>query len=169
MKVLQNTFLLGLFVFIAFAVLAPNPFGNNPDIIADESYFLTSSLSAIEKVTLPGWEFSKSGNYYGGVQTYIDTVVMIPVLGAVMAASNFSVLATKMWVALHTGELLHILRLVNGVIALCAILFCFLLFKKRKIPRELAIPLTLFLFLLLSNVVFIEFLTRQRCGHSIRL
>lgn len=158
MKALKYIFLGGLFVFMAFAILHPNPFGNNPDIIADESYFLTSSLSAIEKMTLPGWEFSQSGNYYGGTQTYIDYVVLIPVLGAVTAFHGFSVSATKLWVALNTGELLHILRIVNGLLALGTVVASYLYFSKRNIPRRLATTLSLFLFLLLSNVLIIQFL-----------
>lgn len=153
-----NLVISGLFVFIAFAVLYPNPFGNNPDIIVDESYFLTSALSAIEKVTLPGWEFSGSGSYYGGPQVYIDTLVLVPVLGAVVAAEHFSVLAAKAWVALHTGTLLHVLRLVNGALALGVLAACVWFFRKRELPRPLAVSLSLFLFLLLSNVLFMQFL-----------
>ncbi|MDO8561326.1 MAG: hypothetical protein Q7S05_00675 [bacterium] len=158
MAVSKNVFLWGLFIFIAFGILNPNPFGNNPDIVLDESYFLSTSLFSIEKHTLPGWEFTPSGAFYGGPQTYIDTIVMLPVLGAVLAASDFSVIAAKLWVALNTGELLHILRLVNGVAALVTLLFFFFYFKKRGIPRPLALTLTFFLFLLLSNVLVIQFL-----------
>ena len=158
MRVLKNPLLVGLFVFLAFGVLFPNPYGNNPDIVGDESYFLSTALFSIETMTLPGWEFSPSGAYYGGPQTYIDTLVLVPVLGAVVAASDFSVMAAKIWVAINTGELLHILRLVNGIAALGTILFFFFYFKRRDIPRPLALTLTLFLFLLLSNVLVIEFL-----------
>ena len=158
MPIVKNLLLVGLFVFLAFGILYPNPYGNNPDIIGDESYFLSTSLFAIEKMTLPGWEFSPSGAYYGGPQTYVDTAVLIPVLGSVVVASDFSVTTAKLWVALNTGELLHILRFVNGLTALGTILFFFFYFKKRDIPRSLALTLTLFLFLLLSNVLVIEFL-----------
>ena len=147
-----------LFVFIAFAILNPNPFGNNPDIIFDESYFLTSALSAIEHTTLPGWDFPASGTYYGGPQTYLDTAVLVPVVGAVLALSDFSVTVAKIWVASNTGELLYILRLVSGVGALATLIFFFFYFKRREIPRPLALSLVLFLFLLLSNVLVIEFL-----------
>lgn len=158
MPVLKKLLLLALFVFLSFAILNPNPFGNNPDIIGDESYFLSTALFSIEKGTLPGWEFSPSGAYYGGPQTYVDTVVMLPVLGVVLAASDFSVMAAKLWVAQNTGELLHVLRLVNGIVALGTILFFFFYFRKREIPRRLALVLVLFLFLLLSNVLVVEFL-----------
>ena len=154
----RNLLLGGLFVYICFSLLNPNPFGNNPDIVWDESYFLTSSLSAIQDHTLPGWDFPTSGTYYGGPQAYLDTAVMVPVVGIVVAASHFFLATAKVWIALHTGELLHMLRLVNGVAALLALAWCFLLFKKREIPSSLALTLTLFLFLLLSNVLVIEFL-----------
>lgn len=157
MKTLKNILLGGFFFFIFFVFLYPNPFGNNPDIIADESYFLTSSLSAIEKITLPGWEFSQSGNYYGGVQTYIDYFVLIPVLGVIMASHDFSVISTKLWVALNTGELLHVLRIVNGLLIVGAIIGCYFYFSKRNIPKKLSLTLILFLFLLLSNVLIIQF------------
>jgi hypothetical protein len=149
---------VALFAFIAVGILAPNSYGNNPDSIVDESYFLTSSLSAIEKGTLPGWEFSRSGNYYGGVETYIDTVALVPALGAVFMHEHFSLTASKVWIAVHTGDLLHLLRLVSGVLALGALVFCFWYFRRRAIPQALAINLTLWLFLLLSNVMCIEFL-----------
>ena len=58
----------------------------------------------------------------------------------------------------NTGELLYILRLVSGVGALATLLFFFFYFKKRKIRGPLALSLVLFLFLLLSNVLVIEFL-----------
>jgi len=147
-----------VFIFIAFGLLYQNPFGNNPDIIGDESYFLTSALTAIEHVSLPGWVWSPSTTYYGGVQAYVDTAVLVPVVAVVVAASHFSLTAAKLWVAQNTGELLHVLRLVSGATALAAILFCYLFFRKRKIAVPLARTLALFLFLLLSNVLVIEFL-----------
>lgn len=155
---LKNILLIGFIIFIAFVFLYPNPFGNNPDVIMDESYFLTSSLSAIEKITIPGWEFSKSGNYYGGVQTYIDYFVLVPVLGVMMAYNDFSITSTKLWVALNTGELLHVLRIVNGLLALGAIVGCYFYFSRKKTPGQLSTSLNLFLFLLLSNVLIIQFL-----------
>lgn len=154
----KRVFLWGLLVYIATTVLYPNPFGNNPDIIWDESYFLTSSLSAIQDHTLPGWDFPTSGTYYGGPQTYVDTAVLVPVVASVVASSHFSLTAAKVWVALNTGWLVHVLRIVNGVVALVAILFLFFYFKRRGVPRELGFMLALFLFLLLSNVLVLEFL-----------
>jgi hypothetical protein len=154
----KGLLLAALFVVIAFAILNPNPFGNNPDIIGDESYFLTSALSAIQNGLPPGWDFPSSGTYYGGPQVYVDTLVLVVVIGVLFIASDFSLIATKLLVALNTGDLLHILRLVNGAIALGALAFMFGYFKKRTIPRPLALSLLLFLFLLLSNVLVIEVL-----------
>ena len=150
-----NIGLTVLFIFISLAVLSPNPFGNNPDIIEDESYFLTSALSAIEKVTPPGWDFAPAGNYYGGPQTYLDTVVMAPVVGGIFVLNHFSLLKTETQIALHTGDLLAVLRLVNS---LCVIIFCgffFILFAKRKIPRPLALQFLFLLFLLFGNSLII--------------
>ena len=158
MMILKKAVLVALFIFIAFGILYPNPYGNNPDIIPDESYFLSTSLFAFEKMTLPGWEFTPSGAYYGGPQTYLDALVLIPVIGGVFASADFSLIETKLWVAQNTGELLHLLRLVNGVIALGALLFSLFYFKKRRIPKDLALTLALYLFLLLSNVLVIQYL-----------
>jgi hypothetical protein len=149
--------LAGLLLFIAVATLNPDPFGNNPDIIGDESYFLTSSLNALQKGTLPGWEFSVSGNYYGGVQTYIDTVVLVPVIGVMLAANHFSLADTKMQIALHTGDLLSILRFVNGFLFVAFCGFLLFYFTRRKVPSPLGQSLLFLLFLLLGNSLIIGF------------
>lgn len=155
---IRTTGLAVLFLFITFGTLFPNPFGNNPDVIADESYFLTSSLEAIQKHTLPGWEFSYSGNYYGGPQTYLDTVALVPVLAGVFVSHGFSRSATEMWVALHTGTLLHVLRLVNGLLWLASLALGYWYVSKRRVPERLRNLLVLYAFLLLSNVFIIQFL-----------
>ncbi len=155
---MKKLFPWAFFVFLTLGILFPNPFGNNPDVILDESYFLSSSLAAIQGHTLPGWVWSPSTTYYGGPQTYVDTAALVPVLGVVVATSHFSITKAEFWVAQNTGFLLQVLRLVNGISALVAIVFCFLYFKKRKVPPEFAGSLMLFLFLVLSNVLVIEFL-----------
>ncbi|MCR4276186.1 MAG: hypothetical protein NUV90_02285 [Candidatus Parcubacteria bacterium] len=149
--------LAGLLLFITVATLNPDPFGNNPNIIGDESYFLTSSLNAIQKGTLPGWEFSKSGNYYGGVQTYIDTTVLVPAIGVMLAANHFSLVDTKMQIALHTGDLLAVLRFVNGLLFVAFCGFFLFYFARRKIPSPLGQSLLFLLFLLLGNSLVIGF------------
>ena len=149
--------LAGLLLFITVATLNPDPFGNNPDIIGDESYFLSSSLNAIQKGTLPGWEFSQSGNYYGGVQTYVDFVVLIPVIGVMLAANHFSFVNTKIQIALHTGNLLAILRFVNGFLFVAFCGFFLFYFARRKVPYALGQSLLFLLFLLLGNSLVIGF------------
>ena len=104
----------------------------NPDIIGDESYFLTSSLSGIEKATPPGWVFEAAGNYYGGPQTYLDTIVLIPVVGGLLALNHFSLLTTEMQIALHTGDLLALLRFVNSALVVLFVGFFFLLFCEAQ-------------------------------------
>lgn len=157
-RILINVCLVGFLLFVAVGVLYPNPYGNNPDIIGDESYFLTSSLSALDKGILPGWEFSQSGSYYAGPQVYLDTAVLIPIVGITFFVEHFSLTATKAFVALHTGDLLHVLRIVNGLSALIVFGFFIWYFRKREIPKRLALTLAVFAGLLLSNVMFIEFL-----------
>ncbi|MDE2071442.1 MAG: hypothetical protein KGI70_01750 [Patescibacteria group bacterium] len=152
---LKQSAILMVFVFVALAVLWPNSMGNNPDVIVDESYFLTSSLQAIQKHTLPGWEFSYSGNYYGGPQTYVDFVALIPTLGVVLASQHFSVEATQAWVAQHTGDLLHVLRTVNGLLTLALAVFLYFYFARRRIQKPLALSLILLGLLIFSNSLFI--------------
>jgi hypothetical protein len=147
-----------VFLFLVVATINPNPFGNNPDSIGDESYFLTSSLSAIQKFTLPGWEFSGSGNYYGGVQTYIDTIVLVPVIGILFLFHGFSLFQTQLTVALHTGELLAGLRFVNSLLVVLCLASFFYIFKKRKIPRWLAIEFLFLVLLLYSNSLVVGFI-----------
>lgn len=152
-----NLLLAGLFVFLASVLLSPNPFGNNPDIIGDESYFLTSSLSALQKFTPPGLDFVQSGNYYGGPQTYLDTVVLAPVIGGIFIANHLSLVETELQIALHTGDLLAVLRFVTGLAVLLFIGFFSYYFTKRKIPSVLALQFLLLLFLLFGNSLIAGF------------
>lgn len=139
------------FLLLLPAFVYPNIYGNQPDAIADESYFLTSSLSAIQKHTLPGWEFSASGAYYGGVEAYVSTVALVPVIAGEFLLHRASLSQAQLWVALNTGDLIHLLRLVNGAVFLLA-LFCFCVYLyKRDIPRPLAFQLLLLLLLLLGD------------------
>lgn len=147
-----------LLLLLGIGILYPNPYGNNPDVILDESYFLSSALSAIQGHTLPGWIRTSSTAYYGGPQAYVDTIALVPVLGTVIAASHFSLAAAKFWIAENTGTLLHLLRLVNGATALAAIIWCYWYFRKRKIPEALGRILTLYLSLLGSDALVMQFL-----------
>ncbi|MBU6321333.1 MAG: GtrA family protein [Patescibacteria group bacterium] len=149
--------LLGSFLLLAVlapALMSPNPFGNAPDSIGDESYFLTSSFHALEKHTLPGWEFSPNGSYYGGVETYLDLAILVPVLGAVVLATH-SVAAAELFVALHTGDILHLMRLASGLLALVLIGACIYVFSRTRAPRTLVAQLALLLFLICGSSLFV--------------
>ena len=128
--------MLACAVLLAPAFLYPNVFGNQPDALADESYFLTSALQSIRKHTLPGWEFSASGAYYGGVQAYIDTVVLAPVVAGEMVLTR-SLGKAELWIALNTGTLLYILRVVNGFLFLSALAGVAYYLMRRRAPRPL--------------------------------
>ncbi len=128
----KKTFLI-IFFFIVIPILVfnPNPFGNSPDAVGDESLFLTSALSAIKHKTLPGWEFSASGSFYGGIQVYLDTLILIPAI-AILRLYTGDALLTQLTVALHTGELLHLLRIVNGLVLLTLIGAAGWIYLKKK-------------------------------------
>jgi hypothetical protein len=135
--------------FLCVSVFYPNVFGNQPDAIADESYFLTSALQSVQQHTLPGWEFSASGAYYGGVQAYVDTAALVPVLAVEFVLQGHSVGSLKLWVALHTGGLLHVLRLVNGAAFLGTLFLLAYYLLRRGVPQPLMQR-----FLLLATLLF---------------
>lgn len=156
MRISWPTILLpALFLLVSAAILFPNSFGNNPDIIQDESYFLTSALASIQKHTLPGWEFSSSGAYYGGPQTYLDTLALVPVVAYEITTAHFSIAQAEVQLALHTGDLLQVLRLADELVFVLAIGLLFWYFRRREIPSDLAMQLLLVLFLLLGNSLVI--------------
>ena len=138
-------------VLLAPAFLYPNIFGNQPDAIADESYFLTSALSSIQKHTLPGWEFSASGAYYGGAQAYVDTAVLVPVLAGEFLIQNHSLTNLQLWVALNTGALMHVLRLVSGAAFLGSLILLAVYLLRRGVPKPLLQRFLLLTLLLFSN------------------
>lgn len=141
-------------VLLAVLILNPNPFGNSPDAVADESYFLTSSLSALQKHTLPGWDFSRTGSFYGGIQVYLDLIMIIPALVG-MILINKSVFLTQLWVSTHTGTLLHATRLLSGIVFLLVTLGWAAVYKKKSLPKESGFSLLLLLALLLGNSLFL--------------
>lgn len=142
------------FAFLATLVLNPNPFGNNPDAVGDESFFLTSSLSSIQKITLPGWEFSRSGSFYGGIQAYLDFFILLPILAIIWAASG-SMLAAKLYIANNSGHILHALRLLNGLIFLLTIAWFAYIYFKKRLPKVVAFKMILLLLLLMGNSLFV--------------
>lgn len=123
--------LLVLGILIAIPLfINPNPFGNNTLMVGDEAYFLSSAVSAIAHHTLPGWDFSIGGAYYGGVLTYLVTVAAFFYLGFVFIVFH-SFNAAQGFISANYGDLLHVVRLVNGVSVL-ACLASLVLFLKRR-------------------------------------
>lgn len=143
-----------LFLLLTILIINPNPFGNSTDAVGDESIFLSSALSSIKKITLPGWEFSKSGSFYGGVQVYLDTIVLAPVVAIIRLCTGDNLLAQST-IALHTGKLLHLLRTINGIMALTVIVSAVYLHFKNKWPPNFGYKLLLLLALLMGNSLFV--------------
>src|SRR3989344_1804770 len=93
----------------------PNPVGNQPAVIADETYFLTSATKALQDHTLPGWIVDPSAAYYGGTLTYILFFLLgIGGLGAWLAGASTDQIVP--WIAFHWGDLMHLGRIVNGLV-----------------------------------------------------
>ncbi len=145
---------LAVFFTLSLLILNTNPFGNNPEVIRDESYFLTSTLAAYQNFRIPGLDFSKSNSaYYGGPLTYSTFIFSAPVLGSMFLFAG-SIADFKLDVLNHIGDLLHIVRLINGIYAVIflglLILLCISQWSKKNISR----PLVLLLVLLLGSSLF---------------
>lgn len=139
---------------LPFFLISPNPFGNSPDVIVDESYFLSSALSALQNKTLPGWDFIASGAYYGGPQTYLVTAATAVVVGGIVLSTG-SIADAELYVATHIGSLTHIVRVVNGLTV--SILLWLLLWGALKIKNEdTKRRLWLIVLLLLGNSLFVS-------------
>lgn len=95
-------------------LFSTNPFGENPDAIADESYFATSVLSSLKNFTLPGWDHASSGAYYGGVQVYLLYAIYAPILLALRVITGAE--NTALFVATHMGMFVHIARTVSAFV-----------------------------------------------------
>lgn len=106
--------LIGIALIAAAALFSPNPYGENPDAIADESYFVTSLLSAIQHHRLPGWDWVESGAYYGGVQTYLLLATATPLL--IILRIIYGPDGGGLWVATHIGSITHIARLTSALV-----------------------------------------------------
>ncbi len=113
----------------------PNPFGNQPSVIGDETYFLTSAIKAIQNHTLPGWIHDPTAAYYGGVLTYI-IFVLVAVGGAVSIFFGAHANTIAPWISFYWGDLVHIGRLVNGAVVYVSLVWliveCFKLSKQLK-------------------------------------
>lgn len=110
---------LGLLTLFAFLYLHPNPFGNQPNAVFDENLFITSALGALSKPTLPGWDFTAGGSYYGGPIVYVVTL-MIGAMAAWATVAFHSVQLAQTWLLLHTGDLMETTRLANAGFVLAA-------------------------------------------------
>jgi hypothetical protein len=112
---LSKIFTLLLLVAGTLFFINPNPFGNQPAVIADETYFLTSAVKALQDHTLPGWIADPSAAYYGGTLTYIlFFLIGIGGLAAWLAGASTSQIVP--WIAFHWGDLMHLGRIVNGLV-----------------------------------------------------
>lgn len=98
-------------------------------MVGDEAYFLSSAVSAIVHHTLPGWDFSIGGAYYGGVLTYFVTVAtaLIFLFGFVWF---HSLTLLQGFLLSNYGELLHTVRFVNGLSVFAGFL-AFVFFLRR--------------------------------------
>jgi hypothetical protein len=125
--------ILGILIATPFFI-NPNPFGNNTLMVGDEAYFLSSAVSAIVHHTLPGWDFSIGGAYYGGVLTYLVTVAT-----AILFLFGFvwfhSLTLLQGFLLANYGELLHTVRMVNGLSVFAGFL-AFVFFLRRPDHRE---------------------------------
>jgi hypothetical protein len=146
--------LLAVAAVLPFVILSPNPFGNSPDVIADESYFLSSALAALQARTLPGWEFSASGAYYGGPQTYLVTAATALVVAGIVVATG-SVSDAQFYIATHIGSLIHIVRVVNGL-AVVLLLWFLLWWSWRAENLDARRRLWLLVTLLVGNSLFVS-------------
>lgn len=144
---------LGLLLVLPF-LINPNPFGNNTLMVGDEAYFLSSAVSAFIHHTLPGWDFSDGGAYYGGVLTYLVTLAAL-----LRIASTFlffpSLTLLQGFLFTHYGDLLHTVRIVNGLSVFAALL-ALAVFLKRSDQRKRYGPLCLLIVgVVLSNPLFV--------------
>ncbi|MFA5129316.1 MAG: hypothetical protein WC477_00160 [Patescibacteria group bacterium] len=137
MKKWKKIFAIVLIIFGSVLFINPNPFGNQPTAVSDETYFLATAVKAIQEHTLPGFVADPTGAYYGGILTYINFAVVL-CIGAVLFISKMHAAAISSWIAFHWGDLLHIGRIVNGLAIYLTLLWIgwktFLLSKEIKKP-----------------------------------
>ena len=111
---------MGVLIALPFFI-NPNPFGNNTLMVGDEAYFLSSAVSSLMHHTLPGWDFSDGGAYYGGVFTYaVTAVVFFRIAATFLLFPSLAVLQGFLFT--HYGDLLHTVRIVNGLSVFAGVL-----------------------------------------------
>lgn len=111
---------MGILIALPFFI-NPNPFGNNTLMVGDEAYFLSSAVSSLMHHTLPGWDFSDGGAYYGGVLTYaVTSAVFFRIAATFLLFPSLAVLQGFLFT--HYGDLLHTVRIVNGLSVFAGVL-----------------------------------------------
>ena len=99
MTVWKGLLFAAVFVFIAFAILNPNPFRQQSRYHFRRELFSDERALRYRTHDASGLGFSGFRHVLRGPQTYVDTAVLVPVVGAVLALSDFSIVAAKIWVA----------------------------------------------------------------------
>jgi hypothetical protein len=133
----------------------PNPFGNIPEGIRDESLFATTALLAFTHHTLPGLAFVTNGAPYGIVTVHLTTVLVGSAIAWEWLATGSRAI-TETWTALHIGDLTNLVRLSNALfILMAACLMLWQAYKERKKDSEaLSLAATL-MWLLLGDSLFV--------------
>ncbi len=132
----------------------PNPFGNNTLMIGDEAYFLSSAVSSIMNRTLPGWDFSIGGSYYGGVLTYLVTFAVA--LRFVYGLLAFHSLALfQGFLLTNYGDLLHTVRIVNGLSVFAGLLVLVMFLKQADYWKRYGRICLLIACAVLANPLFV--------------
>jgi hypothetical protein len=140
-------------IVLAPFLLSPNPFGTLLLGVGDEEVFVRTALSALSHATLPGLDFSDAFRApYGALQSYLVYVALIPAylwqwlaLGSSQAALDH--------LSAHAGELLQLVRWLNGMAGLLAFA---LAVRIALVSDELRRRMWFFGILLLSSTLFIS-------------
>jgi SAM-dependent methyltransferase len=143
--------------FLTFFFLNPNPFGGATPVIADESYFLSTAVRALERHTLPGFVREPDGAYYGGITTHAF-FVSLGTGGAIARIAGVSAPQIGTWLAVHWADLLHAGRLLNGALVVLTLLFLghrAWRWRAESGMRPLVAPLGLSVAFLLGSSVFL--------------
>lgn len=148
---------LSAFIEIAVILLLlplyvhPNPYGNQTGVINDEGYFQTSVFLAFSHRTLPGFDFSVGGAYYGGLTTYLLAVALLPVIGITTIAKG-SFVGMEIYLAEHSGDLLQLTRFVTALTVLAAAM---ILLKTTKNEERAELDGLLLIGLLIADPLFV--------------
>lgn len=149
----KYAFLVGLLFILPFFI-NPNPFGNNTLLVGDEAYFLSSAVSSFMHHTLPGWDFSAGGAYYGGVLTYLVTLaVFFRIASTFLLFPSLTLLQGFLFT--HYGDLLHTARIVNGLSAFAGLAMLVFFLKRFDHWKRYGRICVLIASLVLANPLFV--------------